>query len=58
MRETIHCLSADGRPKKRYVSEAAAKRDLLRSHRWRRRATLPVPYRCPCGYFHLTRGER
>lgn len=51
----IACQSADARPKKRYVSERAARRDLARSPKWRRRRDQwPVPFHCPdCHGFHL-----
>lgn len=52
------CLDARGLPKKAYPSEHSAKADLAHSHKWRRRATWPRPYLCPCcRAYHLTRGE-
>ena len=50
------CLSKNGRyPKKRYTSEAAARRDLHRSHRFRHRR-WPSLFHCECGGWHLTSG--
>lgn len=50
----VSCLNAAGLQKKRYPSAEAAKRDLARSHRWRRRATWPVAYFCEdCRGYHL-----
>jgi hypothetical protein len=51
------CLDARGQPKKRYVSEHAAKADLAHSRKWQRRANWPVLYRCAaCKGLHLTKG--
>ena len=53
---TVYCLAAVGnRPKERFLSERAAKRACahkrsLRNRRW------PRVYKCPCGWFHLTKG--
>ena len=51
------CVNADLRPKKRYVSERAARRDLAHSQKWLRRHEWPIAYLCcECHGWHLTRG--
>jgi len=49
------CMNRQGYPKKRYTSEAAAKRDLHRSHRFRHRR-WPSLFKCEsCHTYHLMR---
>lgn len=51
-------LNVNGYPKKPYPSREAARKDLLRRHRWRKR-DWPAMYRCDCcGGWFLTHGEK
>jgi hypothetical protein len=50
----MSCVNAEGRPKKAYPSEQAAKHELRTSNRWRLRKSWPKPYQCAtCHRFHL-----
>lgn len=52
------CTSSAGKAKVAYHSAASAHRALIRSRRWRRRSTIPVPYLCPdCHAFHVGRAQ-
>ena len=55
MTVTLDCLDSRNQVKKRYATAAAARHDLKRSARWRRRATWPQAYLCRCGWFHVGR---
>ncbi len=51
------CLNVESKPKERFVSEAQARRVYHRKRRFQH-CRFPTFYRCECGWYHATRGNR